>query len=124
MKVSKRAKQDFYWYLSVRNHFSFSGSLPDVNIEYSKGGFNGLYAYYLYDTYGKKTIITKHPEILKTVLTVKASVNLHIKMYAEDRATGVLAKVELDTICEEFNTPNWFKEAIEAQKARILSKVR
>lgn len=55
-------------------------------------------------------------EELERLLKTKGSVNLHIKMYAEDRAKGYLPKVEFDKICSEYDLPSWFIGAVERQK--------
>jgi hypothetical protein len=56
------------------------------------------------------------PVLFKKLLNTKASINLHIKMYAEDRARGYLPKIEFDDMCREIYFPNWFINAVESQK--------
>jgi hypothetical protein len=117
MRFSNRFNKDFNYYLYVRHTFNFDGcneyfSSKGVSIIQSDiKGVNGKEAFYLYDSQG---VIkpTKHPNILHTLLKVKGSINLHIKMFAEDRAKGYLPKILLD----EMNLPDWIVNAIEKQK--------
>ena len=70
-----------------------------------------------------QTVIIKptyEPNKLKTLLKTKGSVNLHIKMYAEDRAKGYLPKIEFDKICTEYDLPSWFIDAVENQKKKYF----
>lgn len=66
---------------------------------------------------------TSEPEKLKTLLKTKGSVNLHIKMYAEDRARGYLPKIEFEDMAKEFNFPKWVVDAVESQKYKYYDKV-
>lgn len=122
MKYSKNFEDDYNWFLSVLDIFNFDG----VNYYYNKKGDdviitdlnNGLTAkecFYLYDSQGK-IIPCKEPDLLHKLLKTKGSVNLHIKMFAEDRAKGVLPKIEFMKIVDEFNVPLWFIDAVEKQK--------
>lgn len=49
---------------------------------------SGKEAFYKWDSNGK-ILPTKHPNQLHALLKTKGSVNLHIKMFAEDRAKGL-----------------------------------
>lgn len=123
MKFSENFERDYKWYLEVSKIFNFDGKVSYYNkkgdnlIIPSNSGLKAKECFYLYDTRG---IIkpTREPEKLKTLLKTKGSVNLHIKMYAEDRAKGILPKILFNEMCEEFNAPDWFKEAVEKQKSK------
>ena len=123
MKYSKKFEKDYQWYLSVSHAFNFDGkehytTKKGVNlIRYDENGKTAKECFYLYDSQG---IIetTKEPDKLKTLYKTKGSVNLHIKMYAEDRAQGLLPKIEFEKICKEFNVPDWFRNAVENQKGK------
>lgn len=114
IKYSPSFERDFSWHLSMRNIFNFDGN-GDSTAIYDKNGVSGKEAFYLYDSTGKK-FATKHPNIFLGILKTKGSINLHIKMYAEDRAAGLMTKKELDAICADFNAPQWFIQAVENQK--------
>ena len=86
-------------------------------IQYSLKGTDAIEAFVQIDSYG---VIkpTKHPRLLFNLLNAKASLNLHIKMYAEDRANGRLPKLLFDNICKEFGFLAWMIEAVENQKGQ------
>lgn len=86
-------------------------------IIYNKEGVNGKEAFYQWDSNGK-IVPTKHPNILFTLLKTKGSVNLHIKMYAEDRARGLFPYIEFRAFCIKYKCPSWFREAVENQKCK------
>lgn len=123
MKFSNRFNKDFNYYLSIRHTFNFDGCNDYFNskgisiIQPNSKGITGKEAFYLYDSQG---VIkpTKHPNILHTLLKVKGSINLHIKMFAEDRAKGYLPKILLD----EMNLPEWIVNAIEQQKYKYYDR--
>jgi hypothetical protein len=120
-KYSLEFERDFKWYLKMRTMFNFDGSNSYHNkkgqdiIIYDKNGVSGKEAFYKWDSNGK-ILPTKHPNILHTLLKTKGSVNLHIKMYAEDRAKGLFPLIEFRAFCIKYKCPTWFKEAVERQK--------
>lgn len=120
-KYSPEFERDFKWYLKMRAMFNFDGSNSYHNkrghdiIVYDKNGVSGKEAFYKFDSNGK-ILPTKHPNLLHTLLKTKGSVNLHIKMYAEDRAKGLFPLIEFRAFCIKYRCPTWFKEAVERQK--------
>lgn len=116
-------ERDFRWYLSMRHTFSFDGASSYHNkrgepiIQHDPKGVDGKRAFFEYDSNGK-VLPTRHPNLLHTLLKTKGSVNLHIKLYAEDRASGLLPLAELEAICEEHQAPEWFFEAVQAQRVK------
>ena len=128
MKYSKNFDRDYNWYLSVSDVFSFDGTKDYYNkkgielIQFDENGKTAKECFYLYDTNGLIKP-TKEPKELKTLLKTKGSVNLHIKMYAEDRAKGYLPKIEFDEIIKEFDLPKWFIKAVEKQKYKYYGAV-
>jgi hypothetical protein len=127
MKYSNKFERDYKWYLSVSDIFYFDGikdyySKKGIElIQFDENGKTAKECFYLYDTNGivKPTF---QPTELKTLLKTKGSVNLHIKMYAEDRAKGYLPKIEFEKICNEYNLPKWFIDAVENQKKKYYLK--
>ncbi len=136
VKYSEGFNRDFNWYLSVRRSFNFNGS-PCKDILYDKNGVDGKEAFFMYDSRGD-LLPTRHPNILRSLLKTKGSVNLHIKSWAEDRAKGILPKYEFTgdgkTLEWEngkpvyypnykirFNLPEWVIEAVENQKYKYYS---
>jgi len=123
-KYSPEFERDFKWYLKMRAMFNFDGSNSYHNkkgqdiIVYDINGVTGKEAFYKWDSNGK-ILPTKHPNILHTLLKTKGSVNLHIKMYAEDRAKGLFPLIEFRAFCIKYRCPTWFKEAVERQKFKF-----
>ena len=123
MKYSSKFERDYAWLLSVSYKFCFDGCGHYYNkkgvdlIQFDENGFTAKKCFYLYDSSG---VIkqTREPEELHRLLKTKGSTNLHIKMYAQDRAKGYLPKIEFEEICKELNAPNWFIEAVEQQKKK------
>jgi hypothetical protein len=111
---------DAQWYLSVRHYFCFDGK-PDDEIPYDRSGLDGIAAFVQVDTYGRKAMKpTRHPNIYKALVHTKGAVNLHIKMYAEDRAKGYLPDDEFGQLCMNINPPKWFIKAIENQAKKFI----
>lgn len=86
-----------------------------------KKGVSGKEAFFQFDSNGV-IVPTKHPNLLQTLLKTKGSVNLHIKMYAEDRASGLFPGYEFRAFCIKYRCPPWFKEAVERQKFKYYEK--
>jgi len=103
------------------NIFNFDGCEKYYNktgkniIVYDKNGVNAKEAFYCWDSLGKIKP-TKHPNLLYRLLKVKGGTNLHIKMYAEDRACCNMSFIEFRALCIHFKAPLWFREAVEQQK--------
>ena len=120
-KFNSNFERDFKWFLAMRHTFNFDGSAEYWNkkgvnnIQYHPKGVTGKEAFYQWDTNG---IInpTKHPNLLHTLLKVKGGCNLHIKLYAEDRAAHNLNFLEFRALCIHFKAPPWFRIAVENQK--------
>lgn len=87
-------------------------------IVYKKDGVSAKEAFYLFDSKGE-IVPTKHPILLKSLYKTKGSINLHIKMYAEDLASCNWNKLEMRALCIKFKAPNWFREAIVNQSNKL-----
>lgn len=124
MKYTDNFNRDFCWFLKMRHTFNFDGCSNYFNkkgeniIQYDRNGIDGKKAFYLWDSQG---VIkpTKHPNLLHTLLKIKGSVNLHIKMYAEDRANANMGGLEFRAMCIKWKSPDWFRQAVENQKVKI-----
>ena len=123
-KYTANFERDFRWYLSMRHFFNFDGNLDYFNkkgkkiVQYDKNGVSGKEAFFQWDTYGEIKS-TKHPNIFYALLKTKGSCNLHIKMYAEDRANCNFNFIEFRALCIKFKAPYWFREAVENQKIKF-----
>jgi hypothetical protein len=120
MKYSDNFNRDFKWFLKMRHEFNFSGKDERDQIIYDKNGVDGKKAFYLWDSQGK-IVPTKHPNLLFSLLKTKGSVNLHIKMFAEDRAACNWGLIEIRALCIKWKAPDWFRQAVERQKVKYYA---
>lgn len=121
MIYSENFNRDFYWYLKNRNEFTFDGRLQR-DIQYSRNGIDGKKAFFLFDSKGK-LVPTKHPNILRTLLKVKGSINLHIKMWKEDRYNGCLPKILFYELINEFDLLPWMINIIDPSIILVDNKI-
>jgi hypothetical protein len=120
--MKKEVLEQIKWYFSLRKKFNFDGK-PFEEVVFDRNGIDGVTLFYNVDSRGKRVLKpTRHPNIYQSLMKTKSSINLHIKMYAEDRAKGILPKIEFEKICEEINAPKWFIDAVENQKNRYYEK--
>lgn len=91
------------------------------SIPYNVSGKNAKICFYQLDSEGKCKPCAE-PELLVEILTCKASVNLHIKLWAQSRAEYTLSKIELQQIMESIQAPEWVFKSIENQKDKILKQ--
>jgi hypothetical protein len=123
MKYSPRFERDYEFYFKNINRFNFAGI--DIEKKYSikqcSSGKSAKECFYILDSTGKIEDCSEL-ELLYELLRCKASVNLHIKMYAESRAEGTLSKPELIEWLNNFESPDWVLNAVEKQKINILCK--
>lgn len=122
MIYSDNFNRDWDWYSYNHKEFNFSGSQFDYPrkhkmVVYDKNGVDAKEAFYNWETYGEITP-TKHPRILKAILKAKASINLNIKMWAEDRGNGLLPGIEFKQMAREIPLLDWMIEAVENQKLK------
>lgn len=127
IKYTQNFERDFNWYLKMRHIFNFDGASKYIDkkgqeiVLYDKTGISGKEAFYHYDSSGK-IVPTKHPLMLYSLLKTKGSTNLHVKMFAYDRAEGMFPLHELKEFCDSYKSPDWFIKAVELQKIKILLK--
>jgi hypothetical protein len=119
--MSSKTLAQLRWLLSVRHAFRFDGK-PDADVAFRRSATDGLTLFYRVDTHGPKNtdLTTRHPNIYRTLVRTKGSINLHIKMYAEDLATGALLSEQFEEICRDINAPDWFRKAVERQKSHYI----
>lgn len=145
-KFSDNFERDYDFYLKNLDNFKFCGThtpkyepIPDPNGKSAKEVFHSI------DSSGKN-LPTSEPELLKRLLATKASVNFHIKMWAEGRVDGTLPfcefagdgetlewEVSTDTagkktaipvykksMAIEYGFPDWVIDAVEKQKFKYF----
>ena len=89
-KYSDNFERDNKFYLENIKHFNFCGTLtPKFEAIEDVNGKTAKEVFYLIDSTGKN-YPTCEPKLLNELLICKASVNFHIKQWAEGRADGTL----------------------------------
>ena|SRR6478736_1667616 len=112
MRYSKGFERDFAFYFRMRKEFWFSGK-EDKKVIFNKDGVDAKEGFLNFEN--GTSMPTRHPLLLQSLIKAKGSCNFHIKMYAEDRKSGLICGLELQEILNEINPPDWFKVAIEKQ---------
>lgn len=140
-KYSDNFERDYKFYLENISHFKFCGTLtPKFTAISDPKGKSAKEAFYLIDSTGKN-YPTFESQILDDILTCKASVNFHIKQWAEGRADGTLPfsefagdgetlewKLENDepipiyhkSMAIRYGFPDWVIRAVEQQKIKLI----
>jgi hypothetical protein len=112
-KYKKAFLRDWKFYISNADYFNFSGSLPPV-VVHDPAGPCAQQAFHAYDSRGV-LLATSEPDLLRRVLTCKASVNLHIKMWAEGVREGTMFPSDISQIVADTGAPTWVSEAVLRQ---------
>ena len=90
-------------------------------VKYDRAGVAGKKAFHVFDSQGK-LVPTRHPRMLRSLLNTKASVNLHIQMYAEGCADLTFLYPDLKELCISIKAPTWFEKAIHKQSKKLIQK--
>ena len=133
-KYSDNFERDNKFYFENIKHFNFCGTLtPKFEAIEDINGKTAKEVFYLIDSTGKN-YPTCEPKLLNKLLMCKASVNFHIKQWAEGRADGTLPFCEfagdgealewkIEIIKHKYFgwLPNWIKKifSIEDKKNAI-----
>jgi hypothetical protein len=115
MKISERAKKDFAFYRD--SLLDMIGHDVGVDIIAVPGGHTAIECWYAADTLGK-LLECSEPELLAKVLRSKQSVNLQIKLWAEDIADGMLL-TQRELSIYTYGWPDWIFKAVMQQAARL-----
>lgn len=109
-KYSENFERDYKFYLENIKNFTFCGTLnPSHKAIPDKNGKTAKEAFFLIDSTGKNNP-TCEPDLLNQLLLCKASVNFHIKQWAEGRAEGTLPFCEF---AGKGETLEWETETIK-----------
>lgn len=123
MKYSKNFERDYNCYLNNKKEFVFYGTGYPKFKAHPDGKLSAKEVFYMIDSRGIN-VPTSEPELLNEILSCKASINFHIKMWSEGRADATMPYFELLEIQKEFNLPWWVVEATEKQKLKKLEESR
>lgn len=64
----------------------------------------------------------REPELLSELLMCKASVNFHIKMWADGMKREILFEKDLDEIQQSYGCPDWVTTAVKNQCKSLMSR--
>lgn len=118
IKYSQNFERDYLVYLNNISNFTFCGtSAPKFQALPRPNGKSAKEVFYRIDSNGIN-LPTSEPKLLNKLLLCKASINFHIKMWAEGRKDATLPYPELLSIQKEFNLPDWVINAVEKQKLK------
>lgn len=117
---SKNFERDFEFYQNNLDLFDFSGS-PAPGVVYDPEGPSAKRCFHIFDSEGKLKPCSE-PELLSRLLLAKASVNWHIKAWAEGRADGTFPGIEFYPFLESIGAPDWVTKAVNRQWMRILRR--
>lgn len=120
MKYSTSFERDYNWYLKYKDIFIFSGNNKHETVVLagnSELDKSAKECFYSYDCSGKM-FTTYEPELLKSLLLCKGSINFNIKMWTEDRVKGYLPYSEFENIIKEYELLPWMIEAVENQRVK------
>ena len=120
MRISSRAKSEFLFYQGLE--LDMIGHIVGCkSVQYDEKGASALEAWWSIDTHGKE-IPCREIELLEKVIRSKQSINLQIKLWAEDIADGLILR-QSELIEYTHNWPNWVIRATMEQ-AKKLTKER
>lgn len=119
-KITDRAKAEFAFYAEsdldmIGQHVGVvSWPFPG-----DSDGYSALECWWAKDTHGKM-LPCREPELLAKVLRSKQSVNLQVKMWAEDVADGSLLR-QLELVTYAHGWPEWVFRAVLEQAGKIAN---
>lgn len=96
------------------------GHVVSVDMPNDPNGRSALECWWAKDTHGK-TIPCREPEILSKVIRSKQSVNLQIKLWAEDMASGLLLR-QAELVGYTHGWPEWTMRAVMEQAGKIATE--
>lgn len=120
IKYSNAFERDYAFYLASLDIFSFSGKHPPQVVA-NESGHSAKYCFHVYDSTGKM-LLCHEPQLLQKLLVCKASVNFHVKLWAQGIKQHVLCPPELKEMCIEYNAPDWVFKATLRQSERELMR--
>lgn len=140
MKYSINFERDYLFYLNNINTFTFCGTLNTKHkAVFNENGKTAKEVFFMIESQGQNKP-TCEPELLDKLLLCKASVNFHIKMWAEGCADGTLPDNEVfgdgletlewvnnepvyvKSLSKRYGFPDWVLTAIYKQRNKILKK--
>ena len=122
MKITSRVKAEFAFYRDTPLDMIGHGDAEDSAIAElaTDSGRSALDCYFLFDAHGKMAAC-REPDLFRKVLRGKKSVNLQIKLWAEDMADGLLLR-QVELVEYVHGWPGWVLRAVMEQAGRIATR--
>lgn len=134
MKYSEAYERDFSLYLRLKDRFTFAGI--DVRKKYYKfteasTGKSAKECFYILDTHGKYEPCFEL-NLLYEILACKISINLHIKMWADEYREFkfsnkpneiAFSNLFLDDLEDDYQFPPWVTDAIVKQATKNTNNI-
>jgi len=107
------------WLLHYKKGNSCSGRMSFTdNWKTTPDGVTAIEALYHYESFGIKKACSEIA-LLEKYLQAKATLDLNIKTWAGDRASGELGSIEFKRMLQDLQYPTWVEKAVENQKIKI-----
>jgi hypothetical protein len=119
LKITDRAKAEFAFYRDTS--LDMIGRSVGVVVTADPNGHSALECWWAKDTHGK-TLPCHEPELLAKVIRSKQSVNLQVKLWAEDVAGGVLLR-QAELVEYVHGWPEWVLRAVMEQAGKIATRI-
>lgn len=120
--ISSKAKAEFEFYFSSEldmiGHSVGVELWPFPSVD---DGHSALECWWAKDTWGKM-LPCREPNVLAKVLRSKQSVNLQVKLWAEDVADGILLRQQ-ELAVYTHGWPKWVFRAVLEQAGKITTKL-
>lgn len=118
-KIEAKVNEWLSYNLNCSGNHSY---VEDRNFIYDKDGHDAITCLFYFESQGK-ILPCKEIDLLEEYLQAKGSLDLMIKMWAEDRAKGWLGLNEFKQMKKEMNMSDWVFNAVEGQKLSMLGNV-
>lgn len=120
IKIEARVNEWLSYGLTCSGTASYT---EDRGFIYDKEGQCAISCLFYFESQGK-VLPCKEIELLESYFQAKGSLDLMIKMWAEDRAKGWLGLNEFKQMREEMAMSEWVFNAVENQKVKLYDKVK
>ena len=87
-------------------------------MEHDPNGPDAKRCFHKFDSTGK-LVPCSEPELLSRLLLTKASVNFHIKQWAQGRNDGTFPGIEYRQYLQDIGAPKWVDSAVFRQWMKI-----
>ena len=122
MKYTKKFNRSYNFYLLNRDRYNFCGEVVTV-LEDLKDGVTGKESFYSLDTFGVM-LPTNEPDLLRSIIICKKSINLHIQMWVEGFEDMMMSVEYYMNLFEGTETPSWIEKSFRKQLQKRIRRLR